>query len=38
MSLKTYYSAIVAQRKVGPPTVEEARRDFRDILARLVLI
>jgi hypothetical protein len=38
MSLKTYYSAILAQRKSGVPTVEEARRDFREILARLVLV
>jgi hypothetical protein len=38
MSLITYYSHIVAERKAGSPTVDEARRDFREILARLVLV
>lgn len=36
MSLITYYTGILARRKPGAPTVEEARRDFQALLdARL---
>jgi len=36
MSLMTYYKSILARRKPGAPTVEEARRDFQALLdARL---
>jgi hypothetical protein len=35
MSFTTYYSRILAQRKKGFPSAEEARRDFRAALASL---
>jgi hypothetical protein len=38
MSLKTYYSGILARGKPGFPTLEEARQDFRAVLAGLTPI
>ena len=38
MSLKTYYSRILARGKPGFPTLEEARRDFKAMLAGLTPI
>jgi hypothetical protein len=35
MSLKTYYSGILARGKPGFPTLEEARRDLEAMLASL---
>jgi hypothetical protein len=35
MSLKTYYSRILAREKPGFPTLEEARQDFKAMLASL---
>jgi len=35
VSLTTYYSRILAQRKAGSPTMQEARRDYGDALGRL---
>jgi hypothetical protein len=38
MSLKTYYSSILAHAKPGFPTLEEARHDFKAMLAGLASI
>jgi hypothetical protein len=38
MSLKTYYSRILAQGKAGFPTLEEARHDFKAMLAGITPI
>jgi hypothetical protein len=38
MSLKSYYSGILARGKAGFPTLEEARRDFEAMLAGLTPI
>ena len=38
MSLKTYYSSILAHAKPGFPTLEEARHDFKAMLAGLAPI
>jgi hypothetical protein len=38
MSLKTYYSRILARDKPGFPTLEEARQDFKAMLAGLTAI
>jgi len=38
MSLKSYYSRILARGKPGFPTIEEARRDFKAMLAGLTPI
>ena len=38
MSLKTYYSRILARDKPGFPTLEEARQDFKAMLAGLTPI
>jgi hypothetical protein len=35
MSLKTYYSGILARGKPGFPTLEEARHDFEAMVASL---
>jgi hypothetical protein len=35
MSFATYYSRILAQRKKGFPSAEEAKRDFQAALAGL---
>jgi hypothetical protein len=35
MSLKSYYSGILARGKGGFPTLEEARRDFEAVVAGL---
>ena len=32
MSLKTYYSAVMARGKSGTPTVDEARKDVKAAL------
>ena len=38
MSLKTYYTSILARGKPGFPTLEEARHDFKAMLAGLTPI
>lgn len=35
MSFSTYYRGILARGKPGAPSVEEARRDYLTLLARL---
>lgn len=35
MSFSTYYTGILARSKAGMPTLEEARRDYLTLLARL---
>ena len=38
MSFLTYWSAIVREGKPGSPTLEEARRDYRDALSRVTIV
>jgi hypothetical protein len=35
MSFSTYYTGILARRKPGAPTVDEARRDYLTVFPRL---
>jgi hypothetical protein len=38
MSIQTYFSGIVRQGRPGSPTLDEARRDFQDMLARATIV
>ena len=38
MSFLTYWSGLIREGRPGSPTLDEARRDYRDMLDRVTLV
>ena len=38
MSFLTYWSALIREGRPGSPTLDEARRDYQDVLGRVIVV